>query len=124
MGKKIIFYEIIGFTFIILSNWLNEIIDIPHLLFNAPQTPFNITESILESFIGLLLAVLTILFTKKLLERIKYLEGFLRICCVCKKIYDRSKKKWLPFEAYFNKNTEIEFSHGYCPDCLKKYSNI
>ena len=120
--KKIIICEIIGFGFVTIFIWLNEIIDLPHILFGAPQTPINFVESILESFIVLTLAILVILVTKKLLKRIKYLEGFLRMCCVCKKIYDSNKQEWVRLETYFDKHSKIEFSQGLCVECKKLYS--
>ncbi len=38
-----------GFVVVILFTWLVEIFDLPHLLLNAPSTPINWKESILES---------------------------------------------------------------------------
>ena len=79
--KKIIIYEAMGVVFIIIFIWLDEIIDLPHILLGAPKTPINFTESIVESFIVFILAALTLSITNRLLKRIKYLEGFLCICC-------------------------------------------
>ena len=122
--KKIIICEIIGFGFVIIFIWLDEIIDLPHVLFKTPQTPINFTESILESFIVIVLAILVIVITKKLLIRIKYLEGFLHICCVCKKIYDCNSQEWVHFETYFDTHSKIEFSQGFCTECKKIYDKI
>jgi CheY-like chemotaxis protein len=53
------------------------------------------------------------------IENVKTLRGLLPICCVCKKIRD-DKGYWNQLESYISQNTDVEFSHGYCPDCLKK----
>ncbi|NWH06239.1 hypothetical protein [Desulfobacter latus] len=52
-------------------------------------------------------------------ENIKVLKGLLPICSSCKKIRD-DKGYWNQIEEYIDKNSEASFSHGICPDCLKK----
>jgi hypothetical protein len=39
---------------------------------------------------------------------------------VCKKIRD-DKGYWDQLEAYIQKHSTAEFSHGICPECAKKY---
>ena len=54
------------------------------------------------------------------LAEVKTLKGLLPICCGCKKIRD-DKDYWSEVEVYVMKHTDAKFSHGYCPECLKKY---
>ena len=57
-------------------------------------------------------------------KRIETLRGIVPICSFCKKIRD-DKGYWNQVEAYVAKYTDAEFSHGVCPDCMKKhYSEI
>lgn len=56
---------------------------------------------------------------KAAFERIKTLSGLLPICSECKKIRD-DQGYWNLLEAYIEKHADVEFSHGICPDCLKK----
>jgi hypothetical protein len=56
---------------------------------------------------------------EKALEEIKILRGFLPICASCKKIRD-DKGYWTQMEAYIRDHSEAEFSHGICPECVKK----
>ncbi len=53
------------------------------------------------------------------LSQVKTLSGLLPICSVCKKIRD-DQGYWEQLESYFKKHSDILFSHGICPDCLKK----
>ncbi|MCM2358830.1 MAG: PAS domain S-box protein [Geobacteraceae bacterium] len=53
------------------------------------------------------------------LARVKTLSGMLPICAGCKKIRD-DKGYWNQLEAYISDHSEALFSHGLCPDCLKK----
>jgi len=47
--NKVCYSIIIGFVLVIILIWMNEIFDFPHILFKAPATPVNITESVIES---------------------------------------------------------------------------
>ena len=51
-------------------------------------------------------------------EQIKTLRGILPICMHCKKIRD-DRGYWSQVEIYVRNNTEADFSHGICPDCVK-----
>jgi len=53
------------------------------------------------------------------LAKVKQLSGFLPICASCKKIRD-DKGYWSQVEEYIRDHSEVEFSHGICPDCAVK----
>lgn len=53
------------------------------------------------------------------LADVKTLSGLLPICANCKKIRD-DKGYWTQVEAYIQERSQARFSHGVCPDCLKK----
>ena len=53
------------------------------------------------------------------LDKVKLLSGFLPICSSCKKIRD-DRGYWKQIETYIHEHSEAEFSHGICPECLKK----
>jgi hypothetical protein len=55
------------------------------------------------------------------LAEVKTLRGFLPICSSCKKIRN-DKGYWQAVEQYITEHSEAEFTHGLCPDCLKKLS--
>jgi hypothetical protein len=61
----------------------------------------------------------TIAELQKALADVNQLSGLLPICSYCKKIRD-DKGYWNQLEAYLQKHTEAQFSHGICPDCEKK----
>jgi PAS domain S-box-containing protein len=54
------------------------------------------------------------------LARVKSLSGLLPICASCKKIRD-DKGYWDQVESYISKHSEATFTHGICPDCIKKW---
>jgi PAS domain S-box-containing protein len=53
------------------------------------------------------------------LVKVKTLSGLLPICSACKKIRD-DKGYWRQIESYIRDHSEAEFSHGICPDCMRK----
>ena len=61
---------------------------------------------------------------KDALGKVRVLSGMLPICASCKKIRD-DKGYWNQIESYITKHSEVLFSHGICPDCIKTlYPNL
>jgi hypothetical protein len=54
------------------------------------------------------------------LAQLKTLKGLLPICSSCKKIRD-DRGYWNTLELYIMEHTDAEFTHGICPDCIRKY---
>lgn len=54
------------------------------------------------------------------LAEVKTLRGILPICSFCKKIRD-DEGNWNQVEAYVQKRSEANFSHGICPECVEKH---
>lgn len=57
---------------------------------------------------------------KEALKEIDKLKEILPICSYCKKIRD-DKGYWEQVEVFIHNHSHIDFSHGICPDCFKKY---
>jgi hypothetical protein len=51
------------------------------------------------------------------LQEVQTLGGLLPICAYCKKIRD-DKGYWNRLESYIESNSEAQFSHGICDDCM------
>ena len=49
----------------------------------------------------------------------KTLHGLLPICAHCKKIRD-DQGYWASVETYLKRHTDVDFSHGLCPDCIRE----
>jgi PAS domain S-box-containing protein len=52
------------------------------------------------------------------LDQIKTLRGMLPICAACRKIRNEAGS-WEEIEVYIQQYSEVKFTHGLCPDCLK-----
>lgn len=53
------------------------------------------------------------------LDEVKTLRGIIPICANCKQIRD-DKGYWNEVERYVSDHTDAKFSHGICPNCMKK----
>ncbi len=56
---------------------------------------------------------------QNVIKEVKRLSGLLPICSSCKKIRDDAGY-WKKIEAYISEHSDATFSHGICPDCMKK----
>lgn len=56
---------------------------------------------------------------KEAMDKVKVLRGLLPICSSCKKIRD-DKGYWTQLEYYISKHSEADFSHGLCPECIRR----
>lgn len=60
-----------------------------------------------------------VLNLQQALNEVRTLRGFLPICSNCKKIRN-DKGYWQAVEVYVQEHSDAQFSHGICPECLKK----
>lgn len=117
-GRWILWYEALGFASLITLSWLDELLGLPHRLFGG-GTHANWREAMLESFFIVLVGVAVMVFTRRLLQRLHYLEGFLRVCAWCRQICHDDK--WMRVEDYFDASFNIKSTHGMCPSCKQRY---
>ena len=76
--------------------------------------------------LGLLCSAIDITSFKETIDRlqealnqVQLLSGLLPICASCKKIKDECER-WQPLEGYIQSHSEAKFTHGICPDCMRK----
>jgi hypothetical protein len=53
------------------------------------------------------------------ISEIAEFQRLIPICSICKKVRD-DKESWFRLESYFKEHWDVDFSHGYCPECYKK----
>lgn len=112
-----VLYQAAGYLLLLALIAADEILDVPHVLFGAPSTPVNLAELVSEAVIILVLGILSIAYSLRQIRRIRFLEGILPICSVCKKI--RREDGWVSIEEYMNDHSEAMLSHGLCPRCAQ-----
>ncbi len=53
------------------------------------------------------------------MSEVRQLQGFLPICAYCKKIRT-DDNYWEQVEHYISEHSNVQFSHGICPECYAK----
>lgn len=53
------------------------------------------------------------------MAKVKTLSGLIPICASCKKIRD-DQGFWNQMERYISEHSDVQFSHGICPDCMRR----
>lgn len=59
---------------------------------------------------------------RQALANVKTLSGLIPICAFCKKIRD-DRGYWNILEDYIARHSEADFTHGFCPECKKKFDD-
>lgn len=122
----VLLLEAAGFLIVASATWVNEIFDLPHVLFRSPPAVFNYHEALEESLVILALGAVVVFVSYRLLRRISQLEALLPICSFCKRIRrpetdPERQESWEQLEHYFHEKAGTQFSHGLCPECLEKH---
>lgn len=56
---------------------------------------------------------------REAVAQVKKLRGMLPICSSCKRIRD-DKGYWTQIEAYIRDHSDAEFTHSFCPECVRR----
>jgi hypothetical protein len=118
IAHKLLLYEALGFALLITVSWLDELIGLPSLLFGSDSHP-SWHEAALETVVILAAAAPTMFLTRRLAQRLAYLEGFLRVCTWCRKV--NANDRWMPIEEYFKTELNTKTTHGICQECSEKF---
>ena len=116
-GDSILWIEALGFSIIITLSWVTELVRLPHLIYGEPFEA-NWKRALLRTIVISLVWLWVHVTTKRLLKRLHYLEGFLRVCGWCRKV--GHDDEWLTMEKYFSSRFDTRTTHGMCPECVQK----
>lgn len=117
--NSILWIECIGFLVIILLSWVDELYNVPRLLFGGAQVS-NWRESAWESLVTCIVWLVVYLATLRVLRRFRHLEDLLTLCAWCRKLH--YKEDWVSLEDYCAKELGVDVSHGMCPECGRQLS--
>ena len=115
---KIVLYQNIGFLAILGICYLNDLLKLPSLIFSSHPFVSLYRQSTLDILLVLAVWFLVSNSTRRILERIRYLEKFMRVCAWCRRI--NFKGQWMPLEEFMRQGFDTPTSHGICSECLQK----
>src|SRR5580704_7949265 len=85
--SKIELYQNLGFLGIIILCFLNDLLQLPGLIFSDHPFEFVHRRSTLDMLLMLAVWFLVSRSTHRILDRIHYLEKFMRVCSWCRRIH-------------------------------------
>jgi PAS domain S-box-containing protein len=83
------------------------------------RSPRGKLSGVLCSAIDITSLKATIANLQRALDEVHMLKGLLPICASCKNIRDE-RGTWQIMEKYIQEHSEAKFSHGICPECMRK----
>jgi hypothetical protein len=115
---KVLLYQAAGFIAIIGLAWIDEWLGLSSLVLgNHPFLPvFKV--STLEMLMVLAVWLLVSASTRRVLEHMRRLEGFMRLCAWCHRV--EYKGDWIRLEEFLEKGFDTPTSHGICQICLAR----
>jgi hypothetical protein len=109
--------EAIGFLLIVAIIWMDELFDLPHLMFGAARTPVRWGEGFIESLLSIAVGAAVVAITYRAFRRIEYLESLIVMCAWCRRV--RSGNEWLSVEYFLERQHQSRTSHGICESCAQ-----
>jgi hypothetical protein len=116
--SKIQTYQSVGFVAVIALTWLDELIALPSLIIGDHPFIVDFRQTALKMLLVLVVWLLVVGSTRRLLLRVRYLEGFMRICAWCHHIDLHGE--WVSMEEFMRRGFDTPTTHGICPVCLSK----
>ncbi len=119
--NKITLFLCCNTLIIVLFIWLNEIVDMPHVIFGAVSTPVNWVEALMESLVIIVSNVMVWFLAARFIKAVNHLAGFYRICSACRSV--EVKGNWIPLEELLRDESSVDLTHTLCNDCARKLYN-
>jgi hypothetical protein len=115
---KILAYQALGFLAIIGLSWFVELTDLRKWVLGDHPYISDFRESALEMLLVLGVWFIVTASTRRLLNRVSYLEEFMRVCSWCHHIDFQGD--WVPLEEFLRRGFDRPTTHGICPSCLAR----
>ena len=115
---KIVLYQNLGFLGIMVLGFLDDLIKLPSLIFSDHPFAFFYRRTTLDMLLVLGVWLLVGASTRRILERVRYLERFMRVCSWCRRI--DYKGEWMRLEEFMRQSFDTPTTHGICKECLER----
>jgi hypothetical protein len=110
--------QALGFMLLVLVSWLDETLDLPHLLFHAAATPFRPEEALFETLVLVIVGVLSLFLTSHLLKGLIQARSFLPFCPSCQRV--RRGERWTSVTDFLQEEQADLLGYGLCPACASR----
>jgi hypothetical protein len=114
--SKVILYQNLGFLTVIALGFVDEMTRMSALVFGDAARHWEFRHSTLGMLLVLAVWFLVSMSTRRILDRLHYLEKFIRVCAWCHHI--NFKSQWITMEEFLRQGFDTPTTHGICPTCL------
>ena len=114
--SRVLRVQSFGFLAIIAVSWCNEFFDLRSLILGNHPSISDFRETALETLLVLAVWFLVVGASRRILQRVHYLEGFPRVCAWCHHI--SFKSRWVRLEEFLKREFDTPTTHGICPTCM------
>lgn len=114
---KVIVYQNIGFLAILTLCYLDDLLRLPLLIFSDHPVFVLYRRSSFEMLLIFAVWFLVSMSTRRVLDRIRFLEKFTRVCAWCRRVNHQGR--WMLWEDFIHQGFDTPTSHGICQDCLR-----
>src|ERR1043166_6094485 len=106
---KILLYQSAGFLAIIALSWIDEHLGISRLILGQHTFLPEFHVSTLEMLLVLAVWLIVSTSTRRVLEHIRQLEGFMKVCAWCHRV--EYKGEWIRLEQFLEQGFDTPTSH-------------
>ena len=101
---------------------MDDLLKLPSLIFS--DHPFVILHrrTTLEMLLVLGVWFVVTASTRRILNRIRYLEEFMRVCAWCRRINYHGE--WMRLEEFMRQGFDTPTTHGICTECFAKQKEV
>lgn len=112
--SSVAFWEFMAFFLLLLFIWVSEILDLPALLFGAPESEFSFYRAMLLSAAVITLGIVAVGHTYERQKAV--IKRLLMTCTYCHKVLG-ADGQWEYVEEYFTRHYPMDLDKGSCPAC-------
>jgi hypothetical protein len=113
--RWLIVAEAAAFALSMAVIWLDEWLDMPHLLLGDPVSPARFHEAAVESACIGVSGIVAVGASLALMRRLRQSENYVAMCAWCRKV--RVDDRWMPFEDFLLHQNDLRTSHSICEQC-------
>ncbi len=119
--SSIAMWQFLSFILILSFVWVNEVLDLPHVIFRVPPSPFNFFRACILSAGVIVGGVVTVGHTYE--KQKSLIRRLLRSCLFCHRV-KTEKGEWIHVEDYFLQNFPVAVDRDPCPDCQAMLDSV
>ena len=114
-------WQFLSFIMLLCFVWVNEILDLPALIFSAAKSPFSFFRAFVLSAAVITAAVIAVGHTYE--KQKSLIRKLLRTCLFCHRVKTETGD-WMHVEEYFLQNFPVAVDHQACPDCEQMLESV